>query len=298
MKILLTGGTGYVGRSLRDRLKEHGHAVRLLVREESAHKVARGAEFEIATGDVLDPHTCMRAMDGCDVVINLVGIIREYPEDGVTYETFHSAATYNVVDSARRMGIERFIQMSALGAKPDSPSRYHRTKFEAEEMVRNSGTRWTVFRPSVIFSPGDSFTRELVDLVHRRVVPIIDGGKALLQPVSLDNVVGPMASSLRMPATYGKIFDACGPDRVSFYDLVNKIAAHYQLRMNTMKVSAAFMRPVVKMLQRYKSFPLTVDQLAMLIEDNVCDNNEYKKTFGIAEMDSFHAALPSLLEAA
>ncbi len=196
------------------------------------------------------------------------------------------------------MGIERFLQMSALGARPEAPSRYHRTKFEAEETVRESGMRWTIFRPSVIFSAGDEFTREMVELVHRRVVPIIDGGKALLQPVSMENVVGPLARSLGMPATHRRVFDVCGPDRISFDELIKNIASHYKLRMNTMKVSARTIRPAVKMFQRFKSFPLTVDQLMLLVEDNVCDATEYKNTFGIAEMDSFRDALPSLLEAA
>jgi NADH dehydrogenase len=158
--------------------------------------------------------------------------------------------------------------------------------------------RWTIFRPSVIFGAGDSFTRELVDLAHRRFVPIINGGKALLQPVSLDNVVGPMARALRMPVTQNKVFEVGGPDRISFDELIKTIASHYKLRMNAIKVSANFMRPAVNILQRYESFPLTVDQLLMLVEDNVCDNEEYKKTFGIAEMDSYRDALPSLLEAA
>jgi NADH dehydrogenase len=154
-----------------------------------------------------------------------------------------------------------------------------------------------VFRPSVIFSPGSEFTRQLVDLVHRPLVPIVDGGKALLQPVSLENLTDAMARSLSMPETQGCSYDVGGPDRVRFADILDRIADHYKLHPNTMKISSTFMKPVVRLLQRFESFPLTVDQLEMLVEDNICDTGEFTKTFRIAELDSFEAALPSLLEA-
>jgi NADH dehydrogenase len=297
MKVLLTGGTGYVGRALRGKLREQGHDVRLLVRRESAHKVGSGEGFEIVHGDVLDSHACLRAVDGCAAVVHLVGIIREFPEDGTTYVAMHTEATYNVLDAARRMGIERFVHMSALGARADSRSRYHTTKFEAEEIVRNSDLRWTVFRPSVIFHPGDPFIRELVDLVHRPIVPMIDRGQALLQPVSLENVTDAMARSLHMPETQGRVFEVGGPDRVRFADLTEAISKHFEVWPNTMTVSSRFMKPVVKMLQRFRSFPLTVDQLMMLVEDNICDTGAFTSAFGIGELDPFTESLPSLLKA-
>lgn len=297
MKLLLTGGTGYVGQALREKLRLQGHDVRLLVRRESAHKIPVGSEYEVVLGDVMDSHACLRAADGCEAVVHLVGIIREFPNDGTTYVAMHTEATFNVLDAARRMGIERFVHMSALGARADAPSRYHTTKFEAESIVKDSDLLWTVFRPSVIFSPGSEFTRQLVDLVHRPLVPIVNGGKALMQPVALENVTDAMARSLSMPETQRSSYDVGGPDRVRFADILDRIARHYQLHPNTMKISSTFMKPVVRLLQRFDSFPLTVDQLEMLIEDNVCDTGAFTTTFGIKELESFDAALPSLLEA-
>jgi len=297
MKVLLTGGTGYVGRTLREKLWDQGHDVRLLVRRPSAHRVGEHEGYDVVLGDVLDSHACMRAVDGCNAVVHLVGIIREYPDDGTTYVAMHTEATFNILDAARRMGIERFIHMSALGARPDSRSRYHTTKFEAEEIVRNSGLRWTIFQPSVIFGPGSEFIREMGDLVHRPMVPIVDGGKALMQPVSLENVTDAMANSFNLPETQGQTYEVGGPDRIGLADLIERIAKHYQVHPNTMKISSRFMKPMVKMMQRFKSFPLTVDQLEMLVEDNVCDPSAFKSAFGYSELDSFDAALPALLSA-
>lgn len=295
MKILLTGGTGYVGSALGRELKNMGHEVRLLVRRSSAHKAEKADGFELFFGDILDSHAVLGAVEGCHTVVNLVGIIRERPQEGTSYEAMHTEATFNLVDAARRVGVERMIQMSGLGARPDAPSGYHRTKYEAEEIVRKSPMRWTIFRPSVIFGPGDEFHGQLIELAHRPVVPVIDGGKALLQPVSLRNVVEPMARAVTMPETQGRIFEVGGPDRVEFAKLLSLIARHFEVWMNTMKVSSKFMKPVVKMMQRFKSFPLTMDQMVMLLEDNVCDTKPFVEAFGV-ELDPYLENLPRLLD--
>jgi uncharacterized protein YbjT (DUF2867 family) len=296
MKVLMTGATGFIGRALRRKIEQEGHDVRVLVRRSSAHKLEGSNGTEVVYGDILDSHTCLRAADGCNAVVHLVGIIREFPENGTTYEALHTEATYNIVNAARRMSVQRFVHMSALGTGPDAKSAYHRTKYEAEQIVQRAPMRWTIFRPSVVFSPGSEFIDMLVDLVHRPLVPMVDGGKALLQPVSLDNVTDAMARCLHMPETQGKTFELGGPDRISFADLVARVAEHHKAWMNTVKVSSKMMRPMVKILQRFKSFPLTVDQLIMLTQDNVCDPGPFQTTFGI-ELDSFIEALPALLAA-
>lgn len=298
MKVLLTGGTGYVGRALRALLLERGHRVRLLVRNKIPLKDIQDPRIDAVNGNVLDTNACLRAVDGCGAVINLVGIIREFPKRGITFDSLHTEATANLVKAALHIGVTRFLQMSALGTRSGAVSRYHRTKFAAEEILRGSGLRWTIFRPSLIFHPGDEFTREMAGLARRRLVPFVDGGKALLQPVSRANVVGPFADALRMPETHYRVFEMGGPERIAFGELIREIASYYGIGVKPVPVPSRFLRPVVKVMQRFESFPLTADQLAMLIEDNVCDTAEFTKVFNIAELDSFRAALPSLLEAA
>jgi NADH dehydrogenase len=296
MKILMTGGTGFVGSALARELKTMGHDVRLLVRRSSLDKVDPAAGFDVMPGDALDSHAMLKAVNGVHTVINLVGLLREVPAEGKTYEALHTETTYIIVDAARRAGVERMIQMSGLGARPDAPSRYHVTKYEAEEIVRKSPMRWTIFRPSVIFGPGDEFHAQMLELVHRPVVPIIDGFKSQIQPVSLRNVVEPMSRAVTMPETQGRIFDVAGAERVVLNDLIQRIARHEEIWMNNLKVSSRFLKPAVKMLQRFKSFPLTTDQLLMLLEDNVCDTKPFTDAFGI-ELDPYLENLDELLEA-
>jgi NADH dehydrogenase len=212
----------------------------------------------------------------------------------MTYEAMHTEATYSIVDAARRAKVPRIVYMSALGARADAPSRYHRTKHESEEIVKKSGMRWTFFRPSIIFGPGDEFHPLMAELVHRHIVPIIDGGKSQLQPVSLRNVVGPMARSLTMPETQGRVFEMGGPDRLKFIEIMQKIARFYGVWPNTFAMSSLFAKPLVKALQGLPKFPLTYEELLLLLEDNICDNAEFVKMFGV-ELDTYEDKIPSLL---
>jgi uncharacterized protein YbjT (DUF2867 family) len=294
MKILLTGGTGFVGSGVRRELVTLGHDVRLLVRPQSAAKIDDREGVEVIVGDVLDSHACLRAAQDCHAVVHMVGIRREIPQEGITYEALHTEATYAVVDAARRSSVERVVYMSSLGVREDAPSGYHRTKAESEKIVRDSGLRWTIFRPSIIFGPGDEFHPLLADLVHRPIVPVIDGGKALIQPVAHRNVVGPVARSLTMPETQGKVFEIGGPERVAFIDILYRVARHYGVWPNTLSMSSRLAKPVVKFAQRFRSFPLTLDELYMLLEDNVCDSTAFTTTFGV-KLDTYQDKIASLL---
>jgi NADH dehydrogenase len=293
MRILLTGGTGFVGTALRRELKQQGHDVRLLVRVKSAGKIDPREGLEVVTGDALDTHACLRAAQGCDAVVHLVGIRREYPDDGITYEAMHTEAAYSVFDAASRAGVKRGVYLSALGARADSHAGYHRTKFEAEAILQKTGLRWTIFRPSVIFGAGDEFHPLLADLVHRSVVPLIDGGRTMMQPVSLANVVGPLARTVTMPETQGKIYEIGGPERLAFADILDKVARHYGVWPNMVSVPSRFARPLVKFAQRFRSFPLTLEELYLLLEDNVCDPTPFTEAYGV-KLDTYTDKIQSL----
>jgi uncharacterized protein YbjT (DUF2867 family) len=307
MNVLLTGGTGYVGAALRERLAGRGHSVRLLVRRESggtalraggftrAEDFTRTAGFTIAGGDVLDTNSCLRACAGCDAVVHLVGIIREYPRYGITFDELHVRATENIVAAAERQGVKRFVHMSALGSREDAVSTYHKTKYAAESIVRHSALAWTIFRPSVIFDRGSEFIETLVQLAGRRIVPLIGGGSARLQPVARADVAACMAACLTMPGTRGRVFELGGADRLAFKDLLRMIAAHRDGNPKMIALPAFLMKPIVRAMERFPSFPLTSDQLTMLLEDNLCDTAEAERVFGFAPA-SFIRALPELLE--
>lgn len=295
MKVLLTGGTGYVGTAVRHNLVRRGHRVRMLVRRGSGHEAGPDDMFDIVHGDVLDPNACLRACEECDAVVHLVGIIREFPQSGITFEELHTGATRTIVRSAERKGVKRFVHMSALGSRENASANYHRTKFAAEEIVRQSSLAWTIFRPSVIFDRGDEFTSMLAEMVRRAVVPLIGGGMSKLQPVARGDVARCIAKSLLMPETRGCLFELGGADRLSFKEIQTMIAAHRGVKPKMVPVPAILMRLVVRVMERFPGFPITSDQLTMLAEDNVCDTGEAERVFRF-KPESFVAELPLLLE--
>src|SRR5258706_6354744 len=190
MNVFITGGTGFVGREIVRRLYAHGDSVRLLVRNPlspTVRQLVPHYAHELKTGDVQDAETLRAAIEGCDAVIHLVGIIREVGTQ--TFENVHARGTQNVIAAAQRAGVKRFVYMSALGTRANAVSRYHQTKWAAEEIVRGSGLDWTIFRPSIIYGPGDNFVNLFANLSRfSPVVPLVGGGRSKFQPVSVENV--------------------------------------------------------------------------------------------------------------
>ena len=278
MRIFLTGGTGFVGGHVRKALLARGHSIRLLVHRRSAGSEPGVEEFE---GDVTLLPSFASAARGCDASINLVGIIREFPKRGVTFERLHLEATCNVLAAARNAGLQRHLQMSALGARRDATTGYFTSKFKAEEEVRGSGLDFTIFRPSIIYGPKDDFVNKLAGLLRvLPAVPVIGDGTYQLQPISADDVARCFVEALDKPETVGKSFELCGPDRLSYNELLDTIARVIG-KKSALKVNnpLALMRLIVPVLQRFSFFPITSDQIEMLVEGNTCDGS-WRTTFG------------------
>lgn len=279
MKIFITGGTGFVGGHLTRELLVRGHELRLLV-----HRGAPAvAGVEQVEGDVTRLDSFEQATEGCDAVINLVGIIREFPSQGITFERLHVQATENVLAAAKKAGVGRYLQMSALGTRPAAVSDYHRTKFRAEEQVRGSGLEWTIMRPSLIFGPKDAFVNMLAaQLRLAPVMPVIGNGAYRLQPIHADDVARCFGLALELPETVGQCYELCGSDRLSYVELLDAVAeamgrtAPFKPRM-----PLGLMQLIIPVMQRIPQFPITMDQLQMLLEENICDGR-WQETFSFA----------------
>lgn len=276
MRIFISGGTGFVGGHLSRELLRKGHQLRLLT-----HQRKQAVEgIEQVEGDVSRPETFEEAVKGCDAVINLVGIIREFTSKGITFKKLHVQATDNMLVATRNGGVRRYLQMSALGTRPGAVADYHKSKWQAEELVRSSGLDWTIFRPSLIYGPKDAFINMLAAQMRLSpVMPVIGSGNYRLQPIHADDVARCFAMALEMPETIGQSYELCGNDRMSYEELLDVIAAAIgRSRPFKPHVPLGLMKLIIPVMQNIPQFPITMDQLQMLLEESICDGG-WQKTF-------------------
>ena len=280
----MTGATGFVGHAVIHALRAHGYAVRCLVRRGSEVDL-RGLEaIERVEGDVMSPDALERDMAGCDTVVHLVGIIREEPATLSTFERIHTQGTINVLEAAAATGVRRYVHMSALGARPGARSRYHQSKWAAEEAVRACPIPWTIFRPSIIYGRHDQFVNMLAGMIGRYpVVPVIGRGQQRLQPVRVERVAEAFVRAVELEAAVKQTYEVGGPEAVTMVQLLDLIgAALGRKRVRKIHIPVGVMRPVSHLLHRLPGFPLTPDQLMMLEEDNVCDPQPFYTAFGLS----------------
>ena len=280
-RVFVTGATGFVGRAVVQALRAEGHAVRCLVRRGSEPDLHGFEAIERVEGDILDPAAALEAaVSGCDTVVHLVGIIREYPSRGVTFERIHHEGTRNVVQAAGAAGARRFLHMSALGTRAGARSRYHQTKWAGEEAVRGSGLAWTIFRPSIIYGLGDGFLSLLAGMVKRLpVVPVLGDGRNRLQPVPVEQVAAGFARAVTHEASTKQTYSVAGPDALSMVEVLTMLGTALHRRVRLARVPLTLVRPMALALHRLPSFPVTPDQLLMLEEDNVGDPQSFYTAF-------------------
>ncbi|MAF09534.1 NAD-dependent epimerase [Candidatus Poribacteria bacterium] len=320
MKVFLTGSTGFVGSYVLRALLDAGHDVRVLLRAGSEKPLATASDaVEIAPGDVTDGDSLVGLLDGCEAVVHLVGIIREDVGARATFERVHLDGARNVVDAATTAGVQRFVLMSANGAKPreDAVSAYQWTKYEAEEHLRASGMEHVIFRPSVIFGrprPGQpEFASQLAgSLLRVPLAPLplfkdglptvaelaagLSGSRSSaqrnlaatgsgieLQPVAVENVATAMAQAVDGDGHANTTYEVGGRDRFRWGEMLDVLAAASGARRPRRKVvlPAALIRLLLSLPVVRSSLPLTTDQLDMLLAGNVCDEGPFFRDFDV-----------------
>ena len=278
--IFITGASGFVGGHLVDYLITKGHRVRCLARSESAKESLSAKGAEVISGDVTQAETLKGILNPDDFVVHLVGIIEE--KGAATFKSVHREGTYSLVAEAKRAGVRHFFYQSALGADRNSWSGYLRTKAEAEEIVRESGLRYTIFRPSLIIGPWDGFTKKLMEMLKLSpVLPIPGEGKAKLQPIYIRDWLTCAGKVIENPDSYVSTYEIGGPEHLSYREIVEKLSkamGHnrpaFKIPMGLMKLGASILEHVLS------SPPVTSDQLRLLEQDNICDPKSIEKNFG------------------
>lgn len=292
MRVALFGGTGFVGSYVCDKLVAAGHELALLVRQGSEHKVRQSGHARLVTGSIDDHRAIEETLDGCGAAIYLVGILREDPSRGLTFRALQYDGATRVIDAARRLGIPRFLLMSANGVKPDGND-YQRTKYEAERYLADSGLSGTVFRPSVVFGNPRGrmeFCTQLRDQVLRPPLPaplFFSGlspaaGSFDMSPVWVEDVAEAFVRSLADVTTAGEVSPLGGAETLSWRQILERIAEASGRRKLYVPVPVAPVAVAATLLQRFPFFPMTRDQLDMLMEGNVVESDHAFSRLGIA----------------
>jgi NADH dehydrogenase len=289
MNVLVVGGSGFIGTALSEELVDRGHDVTVLSRTPGDEGVPGGVETY--AGDVTDYESIEAAFEGRDAVVNLVALSPLFRPSGGDEQhlTIHLGGTENVVEAAESHGVDRILQMSALGADPEGPTTYLRAKGRAESVVRGSNLEWVIFRPSVIFGEGGEFvpfTKRLKKLFAPGVplYPLPGGGRRTrFQPVWLGDLVPMLADALEDDAHVGETYEVGGPDVLTLREVTNLVfeaegrsVSVVGLPMGMAKVGLSVLGSV--------GFPMGSDQYRSLKIANTTDDNDVD-AFGVAESD-------------
>jgi len=278
--ILVLGGTGFVGRSLVERLVAQGRKVCVPTRRRANGR----ALFVLPTVDVVeadihDPATLRGLVAGRDAVVNLVGILHDSGRPtaasagryGPAFGAAHVELPRALAAACRESGVQRLLHVSALGADPAGVSAYLRSKGDGERALRDAAAGTTIFRPSVVFGSGDSFLNLFASLAALLPVLFIGGAQSRLQPVWVQDLADAMAHALDARATVGRTYEICGPTIYTLRELVSfaaKAAGHPRPVVGLPPAIAAAMAaafeclPGPTLLSRDNLRSLTVDSVA------------------------------------
>jgi NADH dehydrogenase len=274
--ICILGGSGFFGRHLCARLAKAGHQLRVLTRRREEHRdLLVLPTLELVECNVHDPDALSQALAGCDVVINLVGILNERGHNGSGFRRAHVELPQKVVEACRANNIHRLLHMSALGADAEhGPSHYQRTKGEGERLVHDSGLNVTTFRPSVMFGEGDSFFNRFAGLLRITpgLFPLACAG-ARFAPVWAGDVVEAYALAIDNPATWGKGYELCGPRVYTLQQLVEYTAGQLSLRRKVIPLPDWLSRLQANMLEYFPGKPFSRDNYLSMQQDNVCSGD-------------------------
>jgi uncharacterized protein YbjT (DUF2867 family) len=278
--ICVLGGTGFLGTRLVARLIKDGHQVTVLSRDREQHKhllVLPGLSLENC--NVYEEAELSERLRGKDVVINLIGILNERGFGGAGFRRAHVELARCLLQAARSAGVERLLQVSALGAAPDAPSYYLRTKAEAEKLIRDqTAVDYTIFRPSVMFGPGDSFLNRFAGLLAAAplVFPLAKPA-ARLQPVLVDDVIEAMLRCLRGGACSRETYELGGPQVFTLREIVSLVAnttSHHRPIVGLPNFAA---RPLAFVMNFVPGRPFSGDNYNSLSVDSVCREDGFAK---------------------
>ena len=291
-RVLVLGGSGFVGRYVVAQLAGAGHSVVVLTRNRArAGHLLLLPTVQVVEGDPYDAATLARNASGMTAAVNLVGILHEHGR--TTFARAHVELPRLLVNACRSAGIVRVLHLSALGARVDAPSAYLRSKADGESVIAGSGLAATIFRPSVIYGREDSFLNLFARLARWFPVIPLAGANARFQPVWVGDVATCFVRALVDNETIGARYDLCGPTVYTLAELVRFVADASGNPRAVFPLGPGLASLQARVMERLPGSLLTRDNLASMQIDSVCDAG-FPPRFRI-EPERLEAIAPSYL---
>lgn len=284
--VCILGGSGFVGRRISSMLVNQGIRVTMLTRHRDRNRdVLVQPEMSVVECDVYDRGQLTAGLRGADVVINLVGILNSNRQKNQNFNRAHLELCEVVLEAMAWSDARRLVHMSASNASADGPSEYLKSKGAAENLLKMRTLQGefdiTIFRPSVIFGPGDSFTNRFADLLRRIPVAFpLACPDSRLQPVHVDDVATCFTQAITNHRTIGQTYELCGPRSYTLYELVSMIAETIGVRRRIIRLSERQSELQAKVMQHAPGQPFTPDNYQSLQLDSVC-SGPFPDIFGI-----------------
>ena len=291
MRVAVFGGTGFVGNYIIEELLQSGYDVNVLVREGSENKLDNIDKCNVINGDINNIETINKTLENCESVIYNIGIIREFQSKGITFDNLHYEGLKSVVDSSRDQHINRFILMSANGVKP-SGTGYQETKYKAEVYLKANIRDWTIIRPSLVF--GDSKGKmEFCSQLKKDMLSLpfpapaffgglnfLNAGNFKMSPIHVKDVAKIFVRCIENGHAFKKTYELGGED-YSWKEIIKTIAKAYGKNKMLIPAPALFIYLVAALFDRFDWFPISRDQISMLLEGNTCDSDIIFKRYNI-----------------
>ncbi len=287
--ILLTGASGFVGSHTLPALLDAGHKVVALVRDAKAggailSRIPVAAQSGVAfrTGDVTKPETLAAALTGVDTVVHLVAIARDW-DNGASLRLVNTEGTRNIVAAAQTAGVTRFVHLGALAVVDEPDLHYGSSKAKGMAIVRESGLRWTILAPSLLFGPRDGFFNILAGLVRMSpgIVPITGSGAARFQPLAIEDLARAITMAVGDDATIGREYPLGGPRYWTYREIVEEVLRGMGKKRLLVPMPVAVIRLVARVSEAVRlPLPVATDQLRQLRLDNIGPMDSVKTGFG------------------
>lgn len=265
------GGSGFIGRYVVKRLAQLGYIVRVPSRfpEDALFLKTMGTVGQIVPlyASITSEGTVHRAVEAADVVVNLVGVLTESAT--ASFQAIHTEGAERIARLSAASNVGRLIQISAIGADPDSPSRYASTKGRAEHAVRAAFPGVVILRPSLVFGLEDKFFNRFAEIARLSPFMPVISGDTKMQPVFVGDVADAVMVAVASPETQDKIFELGGPRVWTFREILAFILKATRRKKPLVDIPMGLARIQALILQHVPGKPLTPDQLLMLSRDNV-----------------------------